>query len=465
MGTFFSFMFSPRNHQDLHNAVQRADVKAIRHLVKHGYDVNSIDIFGFTPLQLAIGYKTTCSTNCVINTLSTESLPYEKGEAKTHSFKSKVSYLRSDLIIVKTLLELGANPNQCSVGKVRLKPPLFHAIDASKPELVHILLHNGADVKIPYMGQDALEYTFRKPTPDGMLQRQFLKIKEQILMQLLGHCDLAAVSEDYPQVILCHAVWTGSTKIVSTLLDKMSVEDINTPTRSGNLAICSAIANGQADIMCLLTEKGADLRHISKTTINPLAVLVGNETVAAWDKLKIIHEFIDRGGDVEACNFSERLTELALVGRHTDLLQKMADSGVYLSTGPPKQTALRFILKHRSCNSKHSPGKKLKLVQILIKSGGNILEYNKNREPIMHDILHLLESINHANKDAMVGELRTYIENTTDLDMNLQHMCRNNIRLTMGRKCTKVNIAILPLPKTLQDFLLFSDCPVTQWQL
>ncbi len=351
------------------------------------------------------------------------------------------------------------------MGKVRLKPALFHAIDACKPEAVHILLNNKADVTLTYSGQNALEYIFKKHKPGYMPQKQFLKIKEQIVMLLLSHCDLGAIADDYPQVILCHAVWTGSTNIVSAVLENISTDDLNTPTRSGNLAICSAIANGQADIVYLLTEKGADFKCITHPGTYPLSMLVGNLHVNIWDKLKILHEFLDKGGDVEAWNFSERLTGMALVGGHTDLLQKMVDCGVYLSVGPPKESALSYLLNNRACRSKHSWNKKWKLAQILIRSGVDIFEKNKDGDPIICDILYFLDSVNHENIDTMEKELKIYILHIEEMKMNLQYMCRKIIREGLGRKCTRFHIATLPIPTSLQDFLLFSDCPVTQWNV
>ncbi len=469
MGAFFSSMFSPRNHQDLHNAVKRADLKAIKYLIKHGYDVDSINVFGHTPLRLAIESKSTVTpeshgNNCVINTLSNDNPASEKEKAKSHSFKSN-QHPKTDLVTLQALLELGANPNLRNVGKVKLKPALFHAIDACKPEAVHILLNNQADVTLTYSGQNALEYIFKKQKPGHMLQKQFLKIKEQIVILLLGHCDLSAISVDYPQVMLCHAVWTGSTKIVSAVLENISTDDINTPTISGNLAMCSAIANGQADIVFLLTEKGADLKRITHPGTYPLSMLVGNLHVNIWDKLGILHEFLDKGGDVEAWNFSERLTEMALVGGHTDLLQKMADCGVDLSVGPPRESALSFLLNNKSCRSKHSLNKKWKLVQILIRSGADIFEKNKDGHPIICDILHFLESVNHENIDTMEKELKVYILHIEEMKMNLQYMCRKIIREDLGSKCTRFHISTLPIPTSLQDFLLFSDCPATSWNV
>ncbi len=155
-------------------------------------------------------------------------------------------------------------------------------------------------------------------------------------------------------------------------------------------------------------------------------------------------------------------TELAITRGRIDYLEKMAHLGVYFSVRPPKKSALDFILNYRV---KYSLNKKLKMIQILIKSGENILVTNRKGVTILHDIANLLMATKQANKNNMIEELRTYADNTNELNLCLHQICRKVIRVALGRKCTRVNISTLPLPKPLQDFLLFSDCPITQWDL
>ncbi len=321
MGEFFSYLFTRNDSDALHDAVKRADLKAIRQLVKQGYAIDSLDKSGVTPLQLAIGSKfldfpNSHGSSCITNIKGYQKqgtdnsavslfnnflvqygmlamdkmsafFPLSDGNTSLQNGKKKrnISHLESSFEIVKTLLDLGASLNLCRVGKVKLKPPLFHAIDACRPDLVRILVTNGADARLLYQGQNTLEYTLIKPKPDHMKQKTFFKIKKQILMLLLERCNLGGANEDYA---LCQAVWTGNPKAVTAELDKSSVDDIDTPTRSRGLALCAAIANGQPDIVCLLVDRGVDLRDVAKYPINPVRLLMRNKTVDEGDRLWIL---------------------------------------------------------------------------------------------------------------------------------------------------------------------------------
>ncbi len=103
--------------------MKRADLKAIKYLIKHGYDVDSINVFGHTPLRLAIESKSTVTpesheNNCVINTLSNDNPASEKEETRSHSFKSN-QHPKTDLVILQALIEFS---DSNSYSGVELRP-------------------------------------------------------------------------------------------------------------------------------------------------------------------------------------------------------------------------------------------------------------------------------------------------------------------------------------------------------
>ena len=367
--------------------------------------------------------------------------------------------------IIQTLLDLGANPNYfhidyCSGGIS--KPPLFVAIDYCRPSVIHMLIAGGADPNVEFMGETPLKYILKKARPASLTEDAFAYARDRIFIKLLENgATLEGFGVDYPTIALSKAVWTGSTKIVSAVLDRIPDCTINKPDRSGKLPLSAAISYGYSPIVYLLMDRGANLSQ-PQYGVPPLVALT---KCGLPDKIVLINEFIDRGTDVNACNFSDSLLEWAIINYEINVLQKLVSAGIKLTSSDKwfHSSILFYVIDF--VPSRYKPEWKLAIIQILVRAGADLFQEDRNGKTVIEQIVSIVQNLDHPDRDRMLTEIVAYVSAIKQMKRNLRFMCRKVIRRKLNENCTKKHINSLPLPSSLKSYLVYQECPVTQWNI
>ena len=118
----------------LHTALLRKNTPAVRLLLDAGADANSQDKQGQTPITLAVAWKDHASARLLI---SRGANPNPAGHSLLFD-----PLVRNELLLVKILLQGGANPNAQTFSNMT---PLHLAMNRDWPELTQLLIEKGAD--------------------------------------------------------------------------------------------------------------------------------------------------------------------------------------------------------------------------------------------------------------------------------------------------------------------------------
>lgn len=143
------------NSDALHKAVKNGDIQKIQNLIDKGYNVNSPDPHGITPLLYSIEMQNPNIVNLLIQNGADVNVKAKNGEDPL--FYAVVTE-KPDIAIIQLLVKSGANVN--INDNTGLGPLLSWAIISQKSaSLINILIQNGADVNAKSkMGYTPLYY-------------------------------------------------------------------------------------------------------------------------------------------------------------------------------------------------------------------------------------------------------------------------------------------------------------------
>lgn len=263
-------------------------------LINHGADINAVNNDGFTPYDIACEYKNLMLMNHY-KTLRAANGPVFNSLPQLH-----LAVIRDEFGSVKTLLSLGANPNQKSNGLT----PIFWATSASVAEL---LIQNGADLEVKNGdGETPLLYLVSCFADEDDYKEMFEVVKSLVSngadVNCIGanlctplHCcesvriaellvnngaDIEAVANDGYRPI--HSAVESQYVDFAKVLLNASV-DVNARTNEGKTAMHMLTCGADSDIIELLLSAGADINAVDNngnTALHDLARFNHHENIS-----------------------------------------------------------------------------------------------------------------------------------------------------------------------------------------
>lgn len=227
-----------RGRTPLLDAVANMHEPVVRRLVGAGTRVDTADMLGDTPLNLATR--------------------------------------QGNVSMARILLEAGADPN--ARGWRCGQTPLSVASEKGRDDMVSLLLEHGADVSIADdLGVVSLAYAL-KNGHDGIAQvlaekeaGKGLGDAEQILAAMKAHLEPADPYQDLdPEAALLKASQEGRQDVVKDILDTNAHLDIDARDDEGRTPLSHAAGEGDIGTAIMLLERGADVNAVDAMKWTPL---------------------------------------------------------------------------------------------------------------------------------------------------------------------------------------------------
>ncbi|MDI3528062.1 MAG: hypothetical protein PWR03_2246 [Tenuifilum sp.] len=224
--------------------------------------------------------------------------------ASTYNYLLMVEADSGNIEKVRTLLNLGADPNTCDANGVT---PLMFAIQSGNTDVVELLVENGADINaVPYDGNTALHAaisTFNDTIAELLIEKGAdINVKNNkklsplhlaawhglpFLTELLLYKGAKPNEQDMVQnTPLMLATFSGATTCTHLLLKYGA--DPNIQDRKGRTPLMVASQFNDTSIAKLLIEYGADINIIDENGANALSYAIAFN---ANDVLKLLLDF------------------------------------------------------------------------------------------------------------------------------------------------------------------------------
>jgi uncharacterized protein len=326
VGALFAHAEPARADQRLVQAAARADVAAVRLLLREGVEVNAPDADGSTALHYAVWGDEVATVEELIRAGARVSA--------ANAFRVTPIYIAADHgnpVIARRLLEAGADVNTTDGTGDTL---LMAAVRSGNRELVQLLLDRGAQINAvePDLKHTALMYAVRKNNAAiielllgrgaAIEARTRVGAKPAVRPPGAGggshgvgivRGGVPPQGEQLPtpggMTPLLFAARDGARAAAEVLVGAGA--DLNAVDPNGMTPLMIAITNGQLDVAQLLVEKGADVRMADAYGRTPLwaAVEIRNLDVRSGatengvDReaaMRLIASLLDKGVDVNA---------------------------------------------------------------------------------------------------------------------------------------------------------------------
>ncbi|CAH0034679.1 unnamed protein product [Clonostachys rhizophaga] len=336
------------------DSIRRDSQDRVRDLIKHGYDLTTVDKAGDTPLTLA----SRSGTEDMVRLLLEAGVDPDFGPC----FPLSAACANGRLSSVKVLLEAGANVNR---GHPLTGTPLINAAVKKYADIVMFLLRNGADVNATNSAwMTALHWAALL----GLVN----------MAQCLVRHGADLIPSEYFQypdrfTPLAHAAHHDHLEMVKYLIGKMEEQGVAGSDRG--LALCAAAGSGHVEIINLLLEHGWHNMELPKGS-SPLLYAI------AHAQPTIAELFLSRGADVQATFGREKKTALhfAALWGQVRLLRNLIRRGANFEarTKTEGETPLHVASKNRY------PSYGLKLVRALLNAGADIASRRNDGRNILH---------------------------------------------------------------------------------
>ena len=199
--------------------------------------------------------------------------------------------MNRDFIMVRDLLQAGANPN---IYDIHGNHALYYAVFQDHAELVRLLAHSGSESHAGNeFGESVL--TVLQAVRDTNAYRHVMGIKPRqrtldVLYESLLTCDLrvlkAAIANGRDpnwatrdgRSALMFAAHNGDTAAVAFLLE--SKADVNATDRNGKTALMFAVSRGRTEVVKQLIAAEAEVNAVTLDRITPLRIALENDDEA-----------------------------------------------------------------------------------------------------------------------------------------------------------------------------------------
>ncbi len=361
----------------LYEAAADGNIALVKSLIAGGADVNTPNIWGWTPLYVAVVIGNGDIVNLLIAKGANVDAPNNQGETPL-----RLAIGKGRRNIVKLLIENGADFRTADKNGVT---PLHTTAEQGDIDTATLLIDNGADVNAKDKWiWTPLHYACWKNHKD---MAEFLITKG---------ADINTKNED-GQTPLLLAI--GQKDIVELLIDKGA--DINTKNNNGQTPLHLAARNGQKDLVERLLTKGADVKaqnSNSRTSIGlaqekghaeivELLIKHANQSgdskeimtfydyVAVGD-IEQIKSFVSKGMDVNAkTQAGTTPLHFAVSNGHRDIAEYLISKGADINT---KNSDGQTLL-HRAAIS----GQK-DVVELLLTNGADVNAKDKDSMTPLH---------------------------------------------------------------------------------
>jgi outer membrane protein assembly factor BamB len=314
--------------KSLYEATANGNIELVKSLISSGADVNTPNIWGWTPLYIASGTGKKDIVKLLVTEGADVNAPNKTGETPLHF---AVSNGQRD--IVELLLDHGADMN---VKNNSGQSPLFLAFQGSNKEITELLIDKGADINITNNnGLTLLHLAARNGQKDAV--ELLLTKGADFKAQNRGGRTAAGLAKEYGhseifELLSKHANQSGGAKEIMTIYDYAAVGDIeqlkslisegadvSAKSRNGMIPLHWAALNGHKDIVELLIQKGADVNAGPQT---PLLF------ACQRGKKDVIELLISKGADINVKNNSGQMPIhfLARDG-YTDIVELLIAKG------------------------------------------------------------------------------------------------------------------------------------------
>lgn len=325
----------------LHLACRSKYTEIVKILIGKGLEINKPDKYGYTPLMNASregeieSVKLLLKANADINFKGRTN-----GTALIYACHNQVSN-----ILIKLLLDNGANPNIVSKMIGYPETPLLSAIRSNNISLVKLLLSYGANpiMKNEYGYEPIFEACILNDTNISELLIKDYNVNinvntlntkrsplhyaslhnsvDNVKYLLKNGADIKQIDSDGNNV-LCNACWSGNYETVSILLNDKNI-NINERCDKGKTALYYACEFCYENIVKILLENGA----------NPNIYTLEGDTAlfqALYKKKKnIINMIIDANVDLNMINYKkDNALILACKYKFTDIAKKLISLGI-----------------------------------------------------------------------------------------------------------------------------------------
>lgn len=334
-------------------AVCQGTIRIAEKLIKAGANVNAIDFYGNTALVYALNKQDCVIANILIDAGANPDL-YGKDSPLYLSIKNY------NFDMARKMLKRGANAN------TRGYSPLLEAIKKDKPELVELLMKNGANPNDGNCMVQALK--FRNPN------------RRVIVCMLFGANDINVNDTDKDGVTqLMLAAEGGLDYAVEEFIRRGA--DVNAVNFDGENALHRSFNLCVAE---KLLEAGADPNKKDNNGMTPIdySIISGN---------KEMYHLLSRGVEFDA---NKRLLDAVCAG-HASVVEDLLNRGANVNTIDNLGTPLMIALKH---------GRDLMARTILkfnpdVNFAGGISKYS------MRDISEetISEIMNRSNQNSLIG--------------------------------------------------------------
>ena len=361
----------------LYEAAADGNIALVKSLIAGGADVNTPNIWGWTPLYVAVVIGNGDIVNLLIAKGANVDAPNNQGETPL-----RLAIGKGRRNIVKLLIENGADFRTADKNGVT---PLHTTAEQGDIDTATLLIDNGADVNAKDKWiWTPLHYACWKNHKD---MAEFLITKG---------ADINTKNED-GQTPLLLAI--GQKDIVELLIDKGA--DINTKNNNGQTPLHLAARNGQKDLVERLLTKGADVKaqnSNSRTSIGlaqekghaeivELLIKHANQSgdskeimtfydYAAVGDIEQVKSFVSKGMDVNAkTQAGTTPLHFAVSNGHRDIAEYLISKGADINT---KNSDGQTLL-HRAAIS----GQK-DVVELLLTNGADVNAKDKDSMTPLH---------------------------------------------------------------------------------
>jgi len=452
----------------IHYAAKNGHLFCVEALLKGGAISNCSDAEGFTPLHLAClnGHDDIVSflvRQCAhINSCRTE-----LGESAVH-VAAKAGHVK----VMEELVSYGADLNSTTRRNKGGETPLHKAVAADKPEMVEFLLSCGAVSSIA----DA----HGKPPIHLACEKGF----EACLAVMLARGASLEVKDSMGNTVLAVAVAANQTVMAKTLIDQGA--DVQHVGDNGLSLMHKASMRCNLDIIDYLANAGADVNVRSRVTLqSPLF------TAVSLSRLQAVKKLIDLGADATLPDIKGHtplhVTQSRIGGdSQEDIIMALLNAGGRLDVrGEDNLTPLQRCITHGVIRRNVS----LPSLKLLCQAGSDLKpdEFTMGKKSplfwlaysgFLPEAYYLAKAGWDLNdevwlvlpgKDPRQDRLHALLIDLFKTTPSLLASCRKTLlrHLCQIHQHTEVmsRVAMLPIPRPLQRFLLLSDCDTLDYSV